>query len=260
MSDDDLAAEYALGVLDGELRREVADRVGRDAAFARLVAAWEVRLAGMNEGFDEVAPPPGVKSAIDTKLFPQPARRRTLWLVAGGGLVAACLALLIFLAFPTGDQPVFTAALESTDSGFAFTAQITDEEIEVDRTAGDVPAGRALELWLIEGDNSPRSVGLLDGSRIAVGNLDLKAGSVLAVSLEPSGGSPTGAPTGPVVALGEIKKSLSRLKLLSVATVSPVVPAPRTSTNKEKTDDQIPSQRCRRRRYHFARHRIRLPY
>jgi len=31
-------------------------------------------------------------------------------------------------------------------------------------------------------------------------------GTVLAVSLEPAGGSPTGAPTGPVVAAGTIGK------------------------------------------------------
>ncbi len=205
-SDDDLAAEYALGALDGDERRDVAARIERDAAFARLVAAWEERLSGMNEGFDEVAPPPGVKSAIDAELFLQPARRRNWWLVLGGGLVAACLALLVFLAFPTGDQPVFTAALESADSGFAFTARVTDDAIEIDRASGDIPANRVLELWLIEGDNPPRSVGLLDGSQIALGELDLKAGSVLAVSVEPPGGSPTGAPTGPVVAAGELKK------------------------------------------------------
>ncbi len=205
-SDDDLAAEYALGALDGEERRAVAARIESDAAFARLVAVWEERLSGMNESFDEVAPPARVKSAIDAELFPQPPRRRTWWLVLGGGLVAACMALLVFLAYPTGDRPLFTASLESTDSGFAFTARVTDDAIELDRASGDVPAGRVLELWLIEGDEPPRSVGLLDGSQIALGGFDLKAGSVLAVSIEPPGGSPTGAPTGPVVAAGELKK------------------------------------------------------
>jgi anti-sigma-K factor RskA len=33
----------------------------------------------------------------------------------------------------------------------------------------------------------------------------LEKGAVLAVSLEPSGGSPTGQPTGPVVAAGDLK-------------------------------------------------------
>lgn len=30
-------------------------------------------------------------------------------------------------------------------------------------------------------------------------------GAVLAISLEPPGGSPTGAPTGPVIAAGEVR-------------------------------------------------------
>ncbi len=205
-SDDDLAAEYALGALDGEERRAVAARIERDAAFARLVADWEERLSGMNESFDEAAPPPRVKSAIDAELFPQPAGGRKWWLVLGGGLVAACLALLVFLVYPTGDQPILKATLQSTDSGFAFNARVTDDAIEVDRASGDVPTDRVLELWLIEGGNPPRSVGLLDGSQIALSGLDLEAGAVLAVSLEPTGGSPTGAPTGPVVAAGELKK------------------------------------------------------
>jgi anti-sigma-K factor RskA len=34
----------------------------------------------------------------------------------------------------------------------------------------------------------------------------LGEGAALAISLEPKGGSPTGAPTGPVVALGALKR------------------------------------------------------
>jgi len=34
----------------------------------------------------------------------------------------------------------------------------------------------------------------------------LAQGAVLAISLEPAGGSPTGQPTGPVVAAGDLKR------------------------------------------------------
>jgi anti-sigma-K factor RskA len=33
----------------------------------------------------------------------------------------------------------------------------------------------------------------------------VRAGAKLAVSVEPAGGSPTGAPTGPVILVGEIR-------------------------------------------------------
>jgi len=66
------------------------------------------------------------------------------------------------------------------------------------------------ELWVIEGKNPPRSLGVID---IAVGRSQtiprdrlagLKPGAILAISIEPTGGSPTGAPTGPVIATGKL--------------------------------------------------------
>jgi len=61
---------------------------------------------------------------------------------------------------------------------------------------------------LIAGDNPPQSLGLLPANgaiRLTIPD-DLQAlasaNSVFAVSLEPPGGSPTGLPTGPVVAQG----------------------------------------------------------
>ena len=66
------------------------------------------------------------------------------------------------------------------------------------------------ELWLIPADGKPRPLGLLSADRsvtIAV-PADLAAltirNAVLAVSLEPPGGSPTGQPTGPVIAQGKL--------------------------------------------------------
>jgi anti-sigma-K factor RskA len=70
---------------------------------------------------------------------------------------------------------------------------------------------RAIELWLIPaGDTRPRSLGLIQAGQPI--RLDippdlarrLTPDAALAVSLEPPGGSPTGLPTGPVVALGKL--------------------------------------------------------
>ena len=75
---------------------------------------------------------------------------------------------------------------------------------------GDRASGRDFELWVIEGSNAPQSVGVIPaGSSVHLAVDDelqrkIAAGAALAISLEPAGGSPTGAPTGPVVALGEL--------------------------------------------------------
>jgi anti-sigma-K factor RskA len=72
---------------------------------------------------------------------------------------------------------------------------------------------RAFELWLIPaGDNRPHSLGLiqpgqpirLEIPRELAGRLTRDA--TLAVSLEPPGGSPSGPPTGPVIAAGKLTK------------------------------------------------------
>jgi anti-sigma-K factor RskA len=72
--------------------------------------------------------------------------------------------------------------------------------------------GKTLEVWLVPPGGTPRSLGLLPsaegGTTIAL-NLphevaEALATSELAVSLEPSGGSTTGAPTGPVLFSGAV--------------------------------------------------------
>ncbi|MDP3525548.1 MAG: anti-sigma factor, partial [Hoeflea sp.] len=71
--------------------------------------------------------------------------------------------------------------------------------------------GKSLELWLVPGEGAPVSLGLVpgDGGRLVLdpGLTDrLTAGALLAVSLEPLGGSPTGGPTGPVLLSGELRQ------------------------------------------------------
>ena len=72
-------------------------------------------------------------------------------------------------------------------------------------------ATRVPELWLIPADGKPRPVGLLQGRQAGhashcppIWSALAKSNAVLAVSLEPPGGSPTGQPTGPVIATGKL--------------------------------------------------------
>jgi anti-sigma-K factor RskA len=75
-----------------------------------------------------------------------------------------------------------------------------------------VPPGRSLELWALPDGKPPRSLGLVDAAGVV--RIALPAPAVdafqgvpaLAISLEPSGGSTTGAPTGPVLYSGRIER------------------------------------------------------
>ena len=71
-------------------------------------------------------------------------------------------------------------------------------------------AQRSHELWVIPQGGTPRSLGTLSADRqshkvLADALADLlQQGATIAISVEPMGGSPTGAPTGPVIATGAL--------------------------------------------------------
>lgn len=203
-AEDALAAEYVLGVLDAAERAEVAARIRRDPAFAARVADWEGRLAGLNDGFAE-APPPNLLPQIEARLFPQPARRRFGlfgWLSGASVATALALATLATLAPPRPD-PV--ATLATADNRLAYQVTHFGGSLQVTRVAG-VPAvaGQVHELWVIAPGANPVSLGLLQDRPLVVSYPVPPAGFVLAVSIEPEGGSPTGQPTGPVILTAEI--------------------------------------------------------
>ena len=205
MRDDDLAAEYVLGVQDASVRAELAARVDSDPAFAARVRAWEAHLAGLNAGFDPVAPPTRVKAAIDSSLFPAASRgSQALWGWLAGALTLglAALALVFFLNQP--GPPALVATLKSDTSDVVVVVEVRSGAIQATLVSGAPQGDRVLELWQIVGDAAPVSLGVF-GANDALPETAFDAGQIIAVSLEPSGGSPTGAPTGPVVALGSLE-------------------------------------------------------
>jgi anti-sigma-K factor RskA len=145
---------------------------------------------------------------------------QTLWPYALGGVAAA---LVLWAAVTTNllvpddvFQPTLQAQLQATPdgAGLVLRAQVdsSNGQVQVVRSAGDPPDGRVFELWLIAGDAAPVSVGLLAADATTVLTLPdavlaVLPGALLAVSDEPPGGSPTGAPTGAVRAIGPLTSS-----------------------------------------------------
>ena len=204
-AEDALAAEYVLGVLDAAERAEVEARIRREPAFAARVADWEGRLSGLNDGFAE-APAPNLLPQIEARLFPKPApaRRSGLFGWLAGGLVAASLALVsMSILAPPRPDPV--ATLATADNRLAYRVTHFGGSLQVTRVSG-VPAvaGQVHELWVIAPGAAPVSLGLLQDRPLTVAYPVPPPGFILAVSIEPEGGSPTGAPTGPVILTAEI--------------------------------------------------------
>jgi anti-sigma-K factor RskA len=100
-------------------------------------------------------------------------------------------------------RPMMTADLDVADGRLVLRLKIKPPRDFTDKT---------LEVWLLPPDGAPRSLGLLpsaEGGTTVALNLphdtaEALTTSELAVSLEPSGGSTTGLPTGPVLFSGAV--------------------------------------------------------
>jgi anti-sigma-K factor RskA len=87
---------------------------------------------------------------------------------------------------------------------FVATLDRVRETLTVRRVTGPAPADGSYELWAIAPGQPPRSLGVIDGPAYSR-PLAAPAGELtLAVSLEPIGGSATGAPSGPLVFTGAL--------------------------------------------------------
>ena len=228
------AMDHALGAGNRAERKAAELRLLSDPAFRAAVERWQALLSPLDDATPAEAPPPAVWQAIAAEVAPvvraapaaaPPAgfwNNLALWRVLGlGGTALAALAAAL-LVLPAAPPPAPPAA----NAGPSLVATLADSEgrpllaAAFDAASGEVRfapvaapeggAGKVPELWVIEGKNPPRSLGVIDisaGSAHAIPRArlaGLKPGAVLAISIEPAGGSPTGAPTGPVIATGAL--------------------------------------------------------
>jgi len=218
MSDEpqNLAAEYVLGVLDQGERREAERRIAREPAFAAEVAYWEARLGPMADAVGEAAPPARVWRAIEATLGG--SAKLGLWQslafwrglgIGSLGLAAASIAALFFVAQPA-PKPMFATLQQGQAAAFVISVDMTRGQMYVVPAAYSRDVQRVAELWLLVPGETPKSLGLIDAAQPMMLNVSepmrdhMKEGMGLAVSLEPPGGSPTGQPTGPLIAQGKI--------------------------------------------------------
>ena len=212
-----LASEYALGTLRGAARRRFERLLAGDADLRARVSAWERRLAPLSDRVEPVPVPPRVWQSLESRLGfarARPAWRPTLALAATL-LVAIAGALLwqpLYQRF--GFNPAIRIAFEDSQHQLLWRIDADPSRNEVRvralRDVGGAP-DKSYELWLLRGEGqAPVSLGVLpehEGEqRRATAALAIASGSGFAVSLEPRGGSPTGAPTGPVLFVQKFSK------------------------------------------------------
>jgi anti-sigma-K factor RskA len=221
-------AEYVLGVLDADARAEVARDVRASEETAIAVALWEPRLLPLYEEIVPHAAPAYVWTRIRAELhLDAPVRRGGSavrpglwdglrlrhWLGLGASTLAIVASLVLVQLFSRhGAVPVAPAisyiasTLTQTDGWVGWTAAMDLQQarmIVVPAAPQALESEGAPELWLIPPGEKPIAVGIAVNGPITL-KLDraLLATATPAVSAEPTGGSPTGQPTGPVIAQG----------------------------------------------------------
>lgn len=230
---DRLAAAYVSGLLRGPARRRLQALLPAHPALRSAVQRWQDRLIPLTLSVQPVVPPASVWQGIEARIGGQakatpsaPAAAQEAWwqrLVFWRGLSAfatvAAVSLAALLAVPGPAQPPIVVVLNATPQAggaaaggvvpASFVASISgDGRAVVTKPLARVnlQQGRALELWAVPPEGAPRSLGLVSAQDASVVQKNkVPAGTAaLAVSLEPAGGSTTGAPTGPILFVGKL--------------------------------------------------------
>ena len=217
-----LAAEYVLGTMPSRARRRFVRLLATDPVLAQIVGEWADRLSPLDETARPEEPPARVWRAIEARIA-DPAvapgapalpwfHSLTFWRGLAFAATAATAALAFYIALSPSRAPTPTVvavlAGRGGEAGWVAVTGPKPGQVSFSAVAPPVEAQpRAFELWGLAG-GPPRALALLPqraGHAVVLGAAQLPAlGGVLAVSIEPPGGSPTGAPTGPVLYQGKV--------------------------------------------------------
>lgn len=234
---DRLAAQYALGVLRGGARRRMEHLAREEPAVHAAILRWQDRLAGVSELQAKAEPVDKVWCGIETRLgwkppveSPAPAAAPMAEAAAGWWQrlwstplfwrgAAAAMAVVAVLSIGIGMQ----VGQQREAAPAAVIAVLNDDHaqpamlVSWDASARSLIVRRldhlelterqVLQLWALPADGKPRSLGVIGRApqaRLALAEPPA-AVPALAVSIEPTGGSPSAdGPSGPVVFKGPV--------------------------------------------------------
>jgi anti-sigma-K factor RskA len=218
-----LASEYVLGTLTGRARRRFESWMRDSYQVRSAVWHWERQLSPLAQATSSVQPRPHVWKQVLERTGAKAEREITrvpwferlgLWRGLSLAATAAAVVLAVLLArTPTEVTPLtqqYIAVVNGPQSQPLWVVSVDARQgrLAIKSINATAPAPtNSYELWILPaGGAAPRSLGVLP---TGTGSVDtelpaelrpLLAGAQgLAVTLEPVGGSPTGAATGPVV-------------------------------------------------------------
>ncbi len=227
---DGLAAEYVLGTLTREERVSVAERRIAERPLDRAIEAWERRLGPLVETVAPVAPSANLYNKIRAQIGlsqhivslkareQQLARRAARWRNAFVGATAIAASLVGILgyreSFERKDARQYVAVLDTGSDmpGFLLTVDTRTNMAVITAVNPPKQSNKTYQVWMVSDKMpGPKSLGMVDRpgemKKMPMQSgpeMDLFMNASFAVSVEPMGGSPTGAPTGPVLFTGKL--------------------------------------------------------
>jgi anti-sigma-K factor RskA len=216
---DALIGEYMLGALRGGARRKFERALREEPAVAlRLRTLQQEFTPNYSERIAETPSAGGwqrLERELNLAQYRAPWYSRVSFLRAWAvGMTAALLLSLSLLTLRTSTETTLTPIAQLAMKGAApsvVAAVSADRRMLQLRAARPIVAGplQSYELWVIPEGGAPLSLavlGQLDGTlEVPEGHRgQLRKGALLAITVEPAGGSPTGGPTGPVILSGAI--------------------------------------------------------
>lgn len=222
--DDATIAEYAIGVLPHAERLAFQKALETDATLRARLLVWEEQLSEQADSFEPEPAPEHIFRSAEKQLFGDGKQASGFWAKFQNwrlsALATAAALLLVGLFF-------WNDARLNEEANAMYLADITNQSYEIQvvgifdpetsefhlrRLVGVAEPNRDFELWLIDGDTPPVSLGVMPSNavtsivKIRPELSDALLRGLLAISDEPQGGSPTGQPTGEVLATGKIIK------------------------------------------------------
>lgn len=221
---DELAAHYVLGTLRGRARTRMEQICRRDPLALRAVRKWEDRLSELNREIKSVQPPADVWRKILVK-----ARRgsrngirrswsRQMYFAAAAALAMLTLSIVQWPTYQESNLQLLATVIDKEKAVQLWRVERVTDGNELQLSASSTPLrldpNYSYELWAISesGAAPPVSLGLMPFAGKHRAHLSpaqlraLEGARNVAVSQEPRGGSPTGAPTGPVLFVAPISQ------------------------------------------------------
>ena len=197
----DLAAGYALGVLDDDERHAFDAHLETCPECRDEIASLTDAAAALAYAAEGPPPPAALKGRIleaaraeRRVVVPLRPRRRTVWIASAAAAACLALGLGLWAGLGTGSSPGARRVALQGARGTLQVSRSGDAVLTV-QDVGPAPVGKTYEVWVIHG-KMPAPAGLFQGSGtqdvVRVGR-KVRPGETVAVTLEHAGG--VSAPT-----------------------------------------------------------------